>query len=130
VQINRRNFARPGISLTPLIDVVFILLLFFMLASDLHRIHALPLAAPTSTTGMSGSVSALLLRVHRDGSFSLTDQRLDNRTLSHRIRSYLVLDPEQAVVVQPDGDVLLQSLVDVLDHLTEMGVVKLSLGQH
>lgn len=101
-----------------------------MLASDLHRIHALPLAAPTTTVGMSGSVSALFLRVHHDGSFSLTDQRLDKRTLNRRIRSYLALDPKQAVVVQPDGDVLLQSLVDVLDHLSAMGVAKLTLAQH
>jgi len=130
VQIDWKRLSRPGISLTPLIDVVFILLLFFMLASDLHRINALPLAAPATTPGVSGSVSALFLRVHDDGSFSLTDQRLDQRALNRRIRSYLTLDPEQAVVVQPDGDVLLQSLVDVLDHLTAMGVVKLTLAQH
>jgi biopolymer transport protein ExbD len=33
------------------------------------------------------------------------------------------------VVVQPDGKIPLQALVDVLDHLTAMGVVKLSLSQ-
>jgi len=121
--------ARPGISLTPLIDVVFILLLFFMLASDLQRINAQPLAASATTTGLPGPESALFLRVHRDGSFSLADERLDKATLDRRIRSYLEHDPKQAVVVQADGDASLQTLVDALDHLTASGAVKLTLAQ-
>ncbi len=129
MQIDRTRPARPGISLTPLIDVVFILLLFFMLASDLHRINALPLTASATTTGLPGPESALFLRVHRDGSFSLTDERLDKATLGHRIRSYLDHDPKRAVVVQADEDASLQSLVDALDQLTASGVVKLTLAQ-
>ena len=42
--------------------------------------------------------------------------------------AYLERDPSQAVVVHPDGDVSLQSLIDILDHLTELGVSSLTLG--
>ena len=100
-----------------------------MLASDLHRINTLPLSTPANSKEISSSVSALLLRVHSDGNFSLVDERIDSHALTRRLRAYLDLDPGQAVIVQPDGDVTLQSLVDILDHLSALGATRLILAQ-
>lgn len=118
----------PSISLTPLIDVVFILLLFFMLASDLNRFNAVEFNSSETSAGGQDQTSAIFLRVHGDGRFSLVDERIDETTLDYKISAHLDTNPTQAVIVHPDGDVHLQALIDVLDRLSELGVVSLTLG--
>lgn len=118
----------PSISLTPLIDVVLILLLFFMLASDLNRFNAVELNSSETNAGVQDSTSAIFLRVHGDGRFSLVDERIDETTLDYEISAHLDINPDQTVIVHPDGDVHLQALIDVLDRLSELGVVSLTLG--
>ena len=79
-------------------------------------------------SGTEDQSSAVFLRIHGDGSFSLVDERIDAPTLEARINAHLGRNPAQAVVVHPDGEVKLQELIDVLDRLTEMGVAHLTLG--
>ncbi len=128
MRLDLTRVANPSISLTPLIDVVFILLLFFMLASDLNRFNGVELKASETSAGAQDQTSAIFLRVHADGRFSLVDERIDKTTLDYEISAYLDVNPAQAIVVHPDGDVRLQALIDVLDRLSELGVVSLTLG--
>ena len=58
---------RALVSLTPLIDVVFILLLFFMLASNFLDLHSIALDAPTGAAGKPAVEGALLVDVRLDG---------------------------------------------------------------
>ena len=116
------------IGLTPLIDVVFILLLFFMLASNLDRFNRVEVGTADVGTAAQDQRSAIFLRVHGDGSYSLVDERIDAADLKRRIGAYLERNPTQAVVVHPDEDVRLQHLIDILDQLTELGVSGLTLG--
>lgn len=128
VRLESKPSAGPAIGLTPLIDVVFILLLFFMLASDLGWINQVEVDTSRVDTAAQDQRSAIFLRVHGDGSYSLVDERLDQGELKRRISTRLGLNPAQAVVVHPDGDVRLQSLIDILDQLTALGVSSLTLG--
>lgn len=128
MRLDPKRSAGPAIGLTPLIDVVFILLLFFMLASDLDRFNRVEVDTADAGTEAEDQRSAIFLRVHGDGSYSLVDERLDSRDLRLRISTYLERNPAQAVVVHPDGDVRLQSLIDILDQLTALGVSSLTLG--
>jgi len=128
VRLEPNRSAGPTIGLTSLIDVVFILLLFFMLASNLDRFNRVEVGTADAGPAAQDQRSAIFLRVHGDGSFSLVDERFDAADLKPRMGAYLERDPSQAVVVHPDGDVSLQSLIDILDHLTELGVSSLTLG--
>lgn len=125
-----RQLSRRRVNLTPLIDVVFILLMFFMLASDLQQWRALTLNVPaTRVTTTPANEEALRLRINANGEILLGDAVLSLDDLAARLRSILMGNPEQTVVVQPHGDVPVQILVDVFDRLTASGVQKLTLGE-
>ena len=64
---SKRGGGRRMISLTPLIDVVFILLVFFMLASSFTDWRAITLDTPPAATRSGSSEGALLVRVGQDG---------------------------------------------------------------
>ncbi len=120
---------RRTISLTPLIDVVFILLLFFLVASHFNSWRALPLNTPTAIAGeVSGDdAPAVLLRAHADGSLDLNGEPLDPALLIPTLETHRARHPDLSVVLQSDPDLKLQTLVSVMDGIAAAGVQELSL---
>lgn len=117
---------RPLIGLTPLIDVVFILLIFLMLASSFLEWRTIPLAAPVRAGG-SADTGAILVRLAKSGGLDVNGApaRLDE--LSRAVAARQGREPAQRVVVQPDGGVPLQRVVSVLDVLAAAGIRDISL---
>jgi len=117
----RRNL----IGLTPLIDVVFILLVFFMLTSSFLQWRAIDLAAPAAAGG-GAMKGAMLVHVRADG-LRLGAQSLSLDALGERVAARLEEYPEQRVLIRPGKRVPLQDAVTVLDRLTAVGARNISL---
>ncbi|MEX0923991.1 MAG: biopolymer transporter ExbD [Rhodovibrionaceae bacterium] len=117
---------RALISLTPLIDVVFILLVFFMLASSFLDWRSIALNAPAQTAEGVSMDGALLVEVRQLG-LRLSGESLSLDELQLRLRARLAEDPDRPVLVRPASEVTLQQVVRVLDAVKEAGVVELSL---
>lgn len=109
---------RALISLTPLIDVVFILLIFFMLASSFLDWSAVPLSTPSAQqTSAVTDEPPLSVRITLEAGVRIEGKTVDLDTIERVIRQYLDEQPERTVVVQPEGGVALQEVVDVLDEV-------------
>jgi biopolymer transport protein ExbD len=117
---------RALISMTPLIDVVFILLIFFMLASSFlnWRIIGLDLPGPGGTPPAASQ--PLVVEVQADG-IVLAGERLDLEGLVERVAPRIAEDPERAVLVRPAAGVPLQDAIRVLDRLGVAGVTAMRL---
>ncbi len=117
------------ISLTPLIDVVFILLLFFLVASHFNQWRTLPLNVPIAaiSDASEDDKPAVLIRAHADGRLDLNGAPLDPNRLVTTLESHRVRHPNLAVVLQPDPELELQALVTVMDGVTAAGVRELNL---
>jgi biopolymer transport protein ExbD len=117
---------RRLISLTPLIDVVFILLLFFMLASSLTRLQAVALATPAATLAGSASQSrsqpSMLLRIQEDGQLDLNGEPIQRSVIAERLSAAFEREPNLRVLVQPAHRVRLQTTMTLLDQLTAAGI--------
>ena len=114
---------RLPIRLTPLIDVVFILLLFFMLASNLQREQALRLQLPASEAASALSdEEALLIRLEADGRLRLNGAPVSAADLPGTVGRALGRDPDRAVLLAPAPEASLQQLVSVLDQLASGGI--------
>jgi biopolymer transport protein ExbD len=111
------------VSLTPLIDVVFILLVFFMLASSFTDWRSLRLtAAEAGGAAVPGVSGAMLVQVGPEG-LRLAGRAVEQEALVAR----LAARPGTRVLVRPTGGVGMQRVVDLLDRLAAAGVVKLDL---
>lgn len=116
---------RVVISLTPLIDVVFILLVFFMLASSFLDWRSIDLAPPASAGAGASLTGAMLLEIRADdlrlGGHPVTAVEAERKIMA-RVRE----TPDQRVLIKPAEGVTLQRTVDVLDRLSAAGVSNLS----
>lgn len=117
---------RTLVSLTPLIDVVFILLLFFMLASSLTDLRAISLDAPVSGSGIASIEGGLLVDVRLDG-VRLAGRYIGLNDLIDTIHQRQARTPELRVLVRPARGVSLQDTVRVLDALTVAGIDRVAL---
>jgi biopolymer transport protein ExbD len=125
-----RGSGRRLISLTPLIDVVFILLLFFMLTSQFDQQRTLVMDVPRSQTD-SGVNDAELISLDLRGSGELVidgeiTTTIDNMSTSKRLLT--ARENTLPIDVTPDDDVDLQTLIRLLDGLEAMGFERVSLG--
>lgn len=128
LETNHRRGIR-AISLTPLIDVVFILLLFFMLASNFQQWHALTLNVPAAAPGSpTGSSQNLVLQLSNDGTLLSNGEAVLPGTLAKRTAHQSTDTSAQKIVIRPVKDVELQVLITVIDELSEAGIDALSLG--
>lgn len=117
---------RALIGLTPLIDVVFILLVFFMLASSFLDWRAIDLNAPAEAKARGSMTGALLVEVRTDG-LRLAGETVSIDTLTDRVGARMAQNPDQRVLIKPAAGVVLQDAVQVLDRLAAAGVTDLSL---
>lgn len=125
-RIARPRPRRTLISLTALIDVVFILLVFFMLASSFLDWRSIALTAPTAGAQAAPMEGAMLVEIRAAG-LRLSGRSVTLDQLEGRIRERLATKRDQAVFLKPAPGVPLQEAVAVLDRLTAAGVANLSL---
>lgn len=120
--MSRTRPRRRLISLTPLVDVVFILLVFFMLAANLVDRRQIELATLGDTAVGAAGEAAILVRLWPEGpSLAGEPQTLD------RLIDRLTAAPGQRVMIEPAGGVTLERVVALLDRLAAAGITDLAL---
>lgn len=121
---------KHSINLTPLIDVVFILLVFFMLASNLTDWGGIKIATGTATA-LPNQAPAAVIGVTADGDFRYRGRVYDRvEPVASQLRARLNAGAVSAVVVQPEDGVRLGPTVAAFDALSGAGIEALALGQN
>lgn len=132
MKIYRRRGDSIGIEIAPLIDIVFILLIFFVVTSTFIRENTLEIDLPSShSTAHLGTESAIEILISADNEISVGDRLLPTATVDSLIRELTrrVGDADsERVVVRADADARHETVVLVLDavnllDLTEVSIV-------
>ena len=104
--------------MAPLIDCVFLLLIFFLVATTLKKIEKeLPLDLPVSDAAMSSPTSddILVVSIDRDGNLYLGSTPVGQGELWKRLRSVASENPKYHIRIDGDKTAPLRSVVQVLD---------------
>lgn len=114
MQLNDWQPRRSGIGLTPLIDVVFLLLIFFMLASTFLKFSAVPLSGARGG-GSAGTIKELaLVQVRAADDLSVNGTPVTLAGFAAHIDRLLASGVTRAVI-QPANEATVQDLVRVLE---------------
>ncbi len=127
MQIENHPRRRPSINLTPLVDVVFILLVFFMLAFTFMEWRAVELNISRAPGAGRGAETALLVRLYPERRLDLNGEPVTMSQLLARIRDHVKSRPDVRILLQPKADLPLQDVVTVLDYLSMAGAGNVSL---
>lgn len=113
--IRRRSDRDEGIDIAPLIDVVFILLIFFMVSTTFVRNLELSIERPSAASAVTADVRAIRVTLTRDGQVMVEGQEISPWIVQDRVRSIALQHPERPVLVTADEDAPTGKLVDVVD---------------
>jgi biopolymer transport protein ExbD len=117
---------RRGLRLAALVDVVFLLLVFFMLVSRLDVPQTITVEPPAKS-GSGALQGSVLIRLGPDGSLDLNGRAFTISDLPTMIEPFLDKDPHTRFLVQSAFEAPLQDLVHILDGLRTAGADNLTL---
>lgn len=130
-QLRRISSPRQLISLVPMIDVMLILLVFFMVTSTYLNLDMIPVVDDVEGETASGATSeagaTLLVRISADGRLYLRGQEIDLDKLTETLRQRTASEPLLSVVLLPSSQATTQNLVSAMDAITTAGVTRLRL---
>jgi len=134
---------RPGhkeesveVNLTPLIDVVFLLLIFFMVTTTFDRHARLKVSLPESSTKATQQQNdPLVLSIDAKGNYFLNDRQIINQqlaTLKQAIQKTLANDnvdiKDVSLVLRADANTPHHSVVRAMDAASQLGLTRLSIA--
>ena len=117
------------INLTPIIDVVFILLIFFMLATNFQKFSKTDINLSSETASISQSEKKIfLIEFEGNNKFLLNDEELPYDTIKKTILNSNLNEDEYLVVAKPSEETNLQQTLDIIADLTRSKIKNISLG--
>ncbi len=125
----RRHRVKEGVNLTPLIDVVFLLLIFFMVTTTFKEDSEFSLELPQASNEVERVDVDLTVTIQANGSLFLNGRSVNggSEQLVGAIES-LNLSGEVIVTIEADKDATHQMVIDVLDALAQNGFNQVSIA--
>jgi biopolymer transport protein ExbD len=129
MRIPRQEQPKARIEIIPMIDVIFFLLVFFMVSTLSMTINrGLPVNLPTAATSQKDLRENLNLTLTQNGDIFLNKEPISLHDLGPRVRTALASEPELMVIINADGDVRHHAVVEVMDELRLAGVARLAIA--
>ena len=117
----------PEINLAPLIDMVFILLIFFLVTTSFVKETGIEVSRPSAAAAESLSRDSVLIGVSADGSVYMDNQEVGILSVRGRVREYL-RRRDIPVIIVADANTRSQVLMDVIDECKLAGATRVNLA--
>ena len=109
-------------NLVPLINIVFLLLIFFMLTGTLKRSDIFDISPPESSTGADAEAPELVLLISKSNKLALNNQNIEFSELNTKLLNIIQEYPIQEVLIKADGKANSGTLSKVINIMREAGI--------
>lgn len=126
--LHRKKDDGDEISMSPLIDMVFILLIFFVTAASFSRETGVEVDKPKAVTAHSVKNESIMISVTEKGSIHILEKQVDLDQLSLIVSRLADENPERNALLFVDRKAPGGTVVDVIDVCTACGVPKVNIA--
>lgn len=126
---NYRETKQPDLNIIPMIDIMFFLLVFFML-STMYMVEqkTIPVNLPQATSAAIDNKTNFTVTLKDDGSIYLEDQQTDIQTLLMQATKEQKNNPSFAIIIRADKDINYDKVVSFIDTLKKAGITRFGLA--
>jgi len=128
MEIEGRKLISTELNIAPLIDVVFLLLIFFMLTSTIMEQESIEINLPSSDRSESSTSDFTIISISKDSTIYLNGEVIEMARLKKALESSFSEGSEKSVVLRSDSDLPVQSLVEMMDLISSAGGENISLA--
>jgi biopolymer transport protein ExbD len=120
------------LDIAPLIDIVFLLLVFFMLTSTFLVPEAIELELPESKSAMPTEITPVIVSLNQNGELALNGESIELEQLQQAIKPLIqpskAQDGEAAITLKSDAHTEVQLLLKVMDEIRAAGGTNVGLA--
>ncbi len=117
-----------GLDMGPLMDIVFILLIFFVVTSSFIRETGVDVSKPEAQSASQLEKENILIAITREGSIHIHERQVDINSLKDVLKQILSKTPDREAVIIADKGAVTGVLVEVIDICNLTGVKKVSIA--
>lgn len=127
-----RKHARKDveIAIVNLVDVIFILLIFFIMTTTFSKETGLDITKPSAGSATQLQKENILIGIGKEGTIHLDDRQVDLGMLQAVLRREMAEDAEKSAVIVADRNTDMGVVVDVMDECNLAGVRKVSVASN
>lgn len=129
--LRTESLEEPQLNLTPMIDIVFLLIIFFMVGTrftEIEQQYDIELPKATAVQPLTARPDAMVINVARSGDIRVAGKLLSLPELESQLKTAREAYNEQTVLIRGDGAGIYQSIIDVMDACHRVQMFKVSLG--
>ncbi|MGB1263546.1 MAG: ExbD/TolR family protein [Cognaticolwellia sp.] len=116
------------INMTPMLDVVFILLIFFIVTASFVKEAGIEVNRPEAATAVKKERANILVAISDKGEIWINKRRIDVRAVQANIERLKAENPQGTVVIQADKKATTDVLIKVMDSARAAGVYDVSIA--
>lgn len=117
------------VDMTPMLDIVFILLIFFIVTTSFIKEEGLEVNRPKANQNSKSNSPVIVVTINDSGLVSLNGKLVDIERLAARIESYLATNNTNSAVVIPSYDTSHDHVVQVIDKIKTFDHLTISIGK-
>jgi biopolymer transport protein ExbD len=116
------------VNMTPMLDVVFILLIFFIVTATFVKEAGIDVNRPEATTAVKKEKANILIAISDKGEVWINKRRIDVRAVEANVQRLKAENPQGTVVIQADKKATTDVLIKVMDGARAAGVYDVSIA--
>ncbi len=116
------------LDITPMLDIVFIMLIFFIVTTSFVKESGIEVNAPSASSAVSQDKASIFVAINESGDVWIDKRQVDVATVRAIIARMHTNNPEGAVVIQADKAVSAEQLMGVMDQVKLAGVKNIALA--
>lgn len=116
------------LNIAPLIDMVFILLIFFLVTTSFVKETGVDISRPAASTAVSKTGTTILIGITRDSTIHMDKREIDVRAVRANVERALAENPEASVVIVADKESTTGLVINVMDNCKLAGAENVSLA--
>lgn len=117
-----------AIDMTPMLDVVFIMLIFFIVTASFVKEAGIDVNRPEASTAVKKDRANILVAISGTNEIWINKRRVDERAVQANIERLYAENPQGTVVIQADKEATTETLIKVMDASRAAGVFDVSIA--
>ena len=117
-----------AIDMTPMLDIVFIMLIFFIVTTSFVKEAGVEIDEPNAVTAKEKPKANIFVGIDNQGDIYMLKRKVEKDDVRTAIESMLLENPESSVVIQADSNSDSGILLDVIDAAKKAGVTNISVA--
>jgi biopolymer transport protein ExbD len=128
LEIKYQRKLDASLNMTPMIDIVFQLLIFFLLTTNFITQEGIQVKLPQARSTAVQTQEDVIVSISREGRIFIGEEEMDEPRLYDRLRSLIGNDAHKLVIVKADREIILNKAVKVMDIAKTAGAERLCIA--